>query len=173
MGSGSSVAYPLKPKQPLNGMFASLREMYSNFSQAVEVKVSSTSIRCMNKPEDVLLVPHEGEWISENQADSYFQVHLLTKKADIHAYTIKTYNSEKGTTHLKSWKIEVSENGYDWRVLDQVQNCEELNAPSAIFSKNVSPLGAHSYIRITMTDKNWFGTNCMCLENFEIFGNLL
>ena len=173
MGGGPSVAYPLKEKDPLNGMFASLKEMYSSFSEYAEVTVSSTGIRCMNKPEQVIQGPYEGEWLSENQSPSWFQVHLKTRKADIHGYSIKTYSGEKNTTHLKGWKLEVSENGFDWSLVDTVENCEVLNAPNAIFSKHVTSVGAHSYIRITMTDKNWFGTNCMTIANFEIFGNLV
>ena len=173
MGGGSSVAYPLKEKTPLNGMFKSINEMFPNLSEAVEVSVSSTSVRCMTKPEQVIQGPYDGEWSSENQTNSWYQVHLLNRKADIYGYTIKTYDGDKNTTHMKSWKIEVSENGFDWRLLDSVENCEILNSPNAIFSKHVAPIGAHTYVRITMTDKNWFGTNCMTLSNFEIFGNLL
>ena len=172
-GGGSKVQYPLKETAPLSGMFNGMRILNDgSLKGIVDVKVSSKSSRCINEPIQIVEGPYDGEFTSENQPDQWVEIHVLSKKFDILGYTIKTYSGAKNQMHMKGWKIEVSNDGFDWALLDKEENVETLNDKNAVFSKNVLSVGSYSHIRISMLGKNCFGTNCMSLSNFEVFGNM-
>ncbi|EAY12197.1 hypothetical protein TVAG_004030 [Trichomonas vaginalis G3] len=173
MGGGSSVAYPLKKEAPLNGIFAAMRKANGGkVGNEVKVKVSSKSVRCFADPMDVVGPSNDNEWTSENEDNSWIEITFATKKVELHGYTLKTFQGGKGSTHPRSWKVEVSNDGVDYRQVDQVTETDELNNSNKTFSKVIQPTGQFSIVRFTMTGKNSFGSNCFTLANIELFGNL-
>lgn len=173
MGGGNSIAYPLRKEAPLNGIFAAIRKANGGkIGNEIKVKVSSKSVRCFVDPIDVVGPASDSEWTSENEDSSWIEITFATKKVELFGYTLKTFQGGKGSTHARSWKVEVSNNGLDYREADQVKDTDELNNPNKTFSKAVQPTGLYSIIRFTMTGKNSFGSNCFTLANTELFGNL-
>ena len=175
MGANSSSRFSFNKSKPFNGIFSYLNKINngnSHLKGILEIKVSSLGVRCVYKPEEVINSEFEGEWSSENINNSWFLINFKDKKVDVRGYSIKTYNGSTNGTHLKSWKLEGSNDEETWIKLDEVTNCIELNKPKGVFSKEITSFGYFQYIRIFQTDKNCFGSNTMTISNLELFGNL-
>lgn len=138
----------------------------------VDVTVSSTSPRCYGKPEQVLDINFDGDWTSNNDPNSYYQIQFRNIKAQLTGYTIQTNEGNAGTTHAKSWKLEGSNDGFQWATLDNVSNSSELNGKFKHVARSFNPVGWHKYFKITQTDKNNFGSNAFTIHRIEFFGQI-
>lgn len=174
-GGGSKCMFPYKNGKPFNGIFDYLTKAYGGNPQTtghVEVSSSGTSVRSVSKIEDVISERNTGEWASNNESNSWIEFNFKDHKLLLTAYTIQTFGGDVGNMHMKSWKLESSEDGYNWTMLDQVSECNEINRPNAILTRPITMTGSKNIFRITMTDKNYFGTYTMCLKRIEFFGNI-
>jgi hypothetical protein len=177
MGGGSTaVKFLPKKGKPLEGVinfYASLCTENPHKEGKITVTASSTGPRCVTKPEQVL-VPHSGgEWTSANEPESWFQVHFAECSIELAAYTIQTFPGRTGTTHLKSWKLEGSKDGFGWIEVDSVPPCEDLNSPNAIITRNIAKgTGFYKDFKLTQLTANHFGTQCLTLDRIEFFGQL-
>jgi hypothetical protein len=173
MGGSPSNNFPLRPKKPFDGILAHLTTEYHGNPQStglVSLTSSSTGPRCVTKLEEIL-VPHTtGEWSSANEANSFVNLQFKRFTVLLSGYSIQTFQGRKGTTHLRSWVLEGSTDGYDWVELDRVGPCEDLNGPNAIVSRNVPKKEFFSEFRLTQNEANHFGTQCLTIQRIELFG---
>lgn len=72
-------------------------------------------------------------------------------------YSIKSFEGEKNDCHLKSWDIEVSDDGEYWNVIDQHKNCSTLNGNWFVDTFCVQSNDFSNYVRIRQTDEPWGG----------------
>jgi hypothetical protein len=175
-GGSSKGVFHLNPKKPFNGIIAHFTALEYQGNPArkgyAKVTASSTGPRCMAQPENVLDVSYDGEWSSNNAAESWICVEFLKHQIELSAYSIQTFSGRTGTTHMKSWRIEASNEGVDWVNLDQVQDDASLNHPNAIMSRKTKLMGCFRMFRIYQMSSNWFGTNCLTLKRIEFFGKV-
>jgi hypothetical protein len=126
----------------------------------------------MSQPENVLDASYEGEWSTNNESESWIAVEFLKHQIELTDYSIQTFAGREGTTHLKSWRLEASNDGIEWITLDQVMDSPLLNQPNAIASRRTRAMGCFRRFRIYQMGPNWFGTNCLTLKRIEIFGKV-
>jgi len=172
MGAADSNTFQLDSKKPFSGIIKHLHDKSEYDYSSIKVTASGQSVRSYGKPEEVISPKFEGEWTSNNEQNSWFMVEFKNHKIEVCGYTIKTYNGTTNGTHMKSWIVEGSTDGVAWITIDAVTNSQDLNKSDAILSKTIRPIGEHSLIRIKQTDKNHFGTHCMSLARFELFGTI-
>lgn len=167
--------FPYKNGKPFNGIFDYLYKAYNGNPQAtghVDVTSSSTSVRSVSKIEEVIAERNGGEWASNNEENLWIEFNFKDRSVLLTAYTIQTFSGDTGNMHMKSWKLEASNDGYDWVTLDEVSNNTELNKPNAIITRPCTSSEPKKVFRIMMTDKNYFGTYTLTLRRVEFFGNI-
>jgi hypothetical protein len=173
MGGGSSTDFPLRPGQPLSGLFAHFTKEYRSNPQAaglLEVSGTAKSSRCFGRIEDILVPRQGGEWTSANEAGAFVLLAFTRVTVRLSAYAIKTFSGRAGTAHLRSWRLEGSPDGYDWAELDCVDGSDALNAPDAVVARTVRKADFFSQFRLTQTAANHFGSNCLTIQQIEFFG---
>jgi hypothetical protein len=85
-------------------------------------------------------------------------------------YTIRKSRSQD-LSHPKSWRVETSADGKNWRVVASEGNDGSLNYAYATFSV---PSGEECrFIRLVNIGKNSRGDDCLCISAWEIFGILV
>ena len=58
-------------------------------------------------------------------------------------------------SHIKNWKIEISNDGNNWDVIDEHSNCSDLNRPSGIKIFNVKTSNFARYCRFHHEGEYW------------------
>ena len=80
------------------------------------------------------------------------------------------WNANSG--HLKSWILEVSNDGQNYIEIDRHENCDLLHGPLKTASFKVSCLTPQRFVRLTQIGSNWIGNYCLCLNQIEFSGVL-
>jgi hypothetical protein len=90
-------------------------------------------------------------------------------------YTIRTNNGDgdPAYSHLKSWLVETSVDGENWREVDREENNNQLNGPLFTATFAVAGGGECRFIRLVNIGRNHFGNDCLCISAWEIFGSLI
>jgi hypothetical protein len=88
-------------------------------------------------------------------------------------YTIRSYFGLPGGLHLKSWVVETSVDGENWREVAREEDNEQLNGSRFTGTFTVAGGGACRFIRLVNIGRNHNGDDCLCISAWEIFGSLL
>ncbi len=88
-------------------------------------------------------------------------------------YSIRSCNQGKDWYHLRSWKIEGSNDSVSWTRLDH-RVTDELNDKSVerTFSCNEASNEFFRYLKLTQTGKNCYGDDLLTLATIEFFGTV-
>jgi hypothetical protein len=87
-------------------------------------------------------------------------------------YAVRTYDWPVGWCHLKSWVVEISEDGKDWREVDHKEGNADLNGPSLCKTYVVGG-SVCRFIRLVNIGRNHYGEDRIAIHASEIFGRLL
>jgi hypothetical protein len=87
-------------------------------------------------------------------------------------YTIRTYEYGPGHSHLKSWLVETSADGENWREVAREENNEQLNGIYFTATFAVAGGGECRFIRLVNIGRNHFGDDQLNISAWEIFGSL-
>ena len=157
-----------------NGIFAKLsQDSHGNVHEnhIVTISASSTS-HCF--PYQVANTNEWNDcWISQNKPDQWIQFDFINKVVMLQHYTIKTHRYSKGSCHLKSWKVEGSNDGELWEVIDKEDNdlLNEENKEATFECQKKD--GAFRYIRLLQTGPNHRGDHMLALTRIEFYGFLI
>jgi hypothetical protein len=89
-------------------------------------------------------------------------------------YTIRTSIGDRGWTHLKSWLVETSADGENWREVAREEDNKQLNnGRSFTATFPVAGGGGCRFIRLVNIGRNHMGNDCLAISAWEIFGNLI
>jgi hypothetical protein len=88
-------------------------------------------------------------------------------------YAIRTYDWDPGGSHLKSWLVETSADGERWREVAREEDNKQLNGYRCIGTFPVADCGECRFIRLVNIGKNHWGSDCLVISAWEIFGSLL
>ena len=75
--------------------------------------------------------------------------------------------------HLKSWLVEVSEDGQNWREVDHKEDNEDIDGESRTRTFAVAGGDACRFIRLVQIGTNHSGDDRLWIEAWEIFGALI
>jgi hypothetical protein len=98
--------------------------------------------------------------------------HFKEKRIVPTHYTIRTYYSDPGHEHLKSWLVETSEDGKSWREAAREENNKQLNGERFTGKFAVTVGWACRFIRLVQIGKNHGGNDWLIMAAWEIFGSL-
>jgi hypothetical protein len=89
-------------------------------------------------------------------------------------YTIRTHcYSGPGSEHLKSWLVETSTDGENWREVAREENNKQLNGSRFTATFAVAGGGEYRFIRLVNIGRNHLETDALLISAWEIFGNLI
>ena len=94
-------------------------------------------------------------------------------------YSIKSYNRSQNYEHLRSWVVEVSNDGEEFKEIDSHSDDPTLNNSNSVGTFNISK-GSNKfyrYIRIRQTNYSWYGypnnnNHQYYIQFIEFFGKL-
>ena len=82
-----------------------------------------------------------------------------------------------GNNQPKTWVLEGSKDGQDWRILDEQKNNSSLRGTSKVqlfpISKEKNNQESFEYIRIRQTGPNCLNANYFELNSVEFYGQLI
>jgi hypothetical protein len=87
-------------------------------------------------------------------------------------YTIRTNLGDSDSRHLKSWLVETSADGENWREVAHEEDNGQLNG--RWFTGTFAVAGGREcrFIRLVNIGRNHFGNDCLEISAWEIFGTL-
>jgi hypothetical protein len=89
-------------------------------------------------------------------------------------YTIRSeYDDRSNSINLRSWAVEVSNDGRNWQQIDRRENNRDLNGYNLTKTFAVQKEEMGRYVRLVNIGRNHHGTNALCLTAWELFGTLV
>ena len=92
----------------------------------------------------------------------------------MNSYMIKSRHGGGGSAYLKSWHIEISDDGNNWTQIDKRTNVSELNGHDNVHVFNISMTKPFRFIKLT-ADQNWFDSSHhgFGVANIEFYGKII
>ena len=114
------------------------------------------------------------DFCSRSMEGAWFCIDFKDRRIMPLHYSIRTFVFGPGSTHLRSWAVEISKTGEDWIEIDRRVNTDDLNG---IFSEKTYEVekpedGEFRFIRLKMIDRNHSGSYDLVCSAFEVFGAL-
>jgi hypothetical protein len=88
-------------------------------------------------------------------------------------YTIRTYDAGSSMFHLKSWLVETSADGEDWREVGREEDNKQLAGRDFTGTFAVAGGVECRFIRLVNIGRNHYGSDCVMISAWEIFGRLI
>jgi hypothetical protein len=88
-------------------------------------------------------------------------------------YTIRTYDGAPGGFHLKSWLVETSADGENWREVAREEDNGQLSGKWSRGTFAIAGGGECRFIRLVNIGRNHRGSGGLCISVWEIFGSLI
>ena len=170
------VPPPLFPPK-LDGVIAHLTlECRGNVHDKgiVDVTASSADGGSDYHPKNVVELGTNSSYCSNNDEDSWICYDFKERRVIPTSYSVRSERSGPGWYHLKSWVIEVSNDGSSWTEIDRRDNNNDLNGSYATANFNISKVPSESFrfFRLRQTEKNHRGDYFVWISSLEIFGTL-
>ena len=170
------VPPPLLPAK-LDGIIAQLtRECDGNPHDKGVVNVISSSTNTVAHPKCAADLWTNSPYMSVCEND-WICYDFIERRVIPTSYSVRSGQCwRQGFTedeHLKSWVIEVSNDGYSWTEIDRQDN-NDLNGKYATANFKISRIPSESFqfFRLRQTGKNHQGTDGFRITALEIFGTL-
>lgn len=164
-------------KNPLNGIFHHLTQISNGNIQKNQTIEITCSRKCCGNFESIVEYSNSSGWIHINGTPSprWLQIDFKSRKIKINSYVIKTAIQNEGNKkHIRSWKLEISNDGNKWEKIDQRDDVSELNGINKMKSFNVSTEHMpFRFIRIITDKNNWYSSDGFEIGKLELFGELL
>lgn len=162
---------------PFNGIFHHLTEVSNGniqTNQTIEIKASNL---CCGSYETLVDFQNTEGYthVSGNHSPRWLQIDFKTRKVQIDSYLIKSPKSQdsSGACKLKSWKVEVSNDGLKWDMIDERENVSELNGDhKLVFFKIKTITEPVRFFRIISNQDNWNNSGGFNISKLELFGNI-
>jgi serine/threonine protein kinase len=161
--------------QPFDGIFAHwTAEHRDNVAKLGLVGITGNSVEKSRDADLMELVNFQWTkcWTSSNSPNSWIQFDFGFRQVTVSMYTIKTYSSGKGYSHLKSWVLEGKGKTGNWVELDSRVDCADLNGRYKVQMFQVPVPVECQVLRIRQTGVNHHGDHYLILTNVEFFGDV-
>lgn len=162
--------------KPLDGIIAHLtRECGGNVHDKGVVAVTASSVYSNDcEPKNAADLGSDSEFFSKNELDAWICYDFKERRVAPTSYTVKSYNFGPGGRHLKSWALEVSNDGSSWAVVDRRDNNSDLNGSHATHNFPLSHVPGESFrfVRLRQTGPNHLSVYYVSITALEIFGTI-
>jgi hypothetical protein len=88
-------------------------------------------------------------------------------------YAIRTNGNFSGSCHLKSWLVETSADGENWREVAREEDNKQLNGKYFTGTFAVAGGGECRFVRLVNIGKNHWKTDQIRIHAWEVFGSLI
>jgi hypothetical protein len=168
--------FHLKPidfdsSRPFDGIIASLtRECGGNVHTRGIVSITTTG-NCRNRCYQVADYDWGDYWYGYDNSAAWIQFDFKDRLVSVRDYSIKSDGN--AGCHLLRWKLEGSNDGDSWTLLDQ-RNTQDLNGSRVVKSYECEPSqsAVYRFVRLTQTGPNSSNDRHLMLSNIEFFGAL-
>ena len=161
-----------------DGIIAHLtRECGGNVHKKGVVNVTASS--CYGdsfKPENAVDLGSDEPFASKDSPNSWLCYDFKERRVAPKSYTIRSWGAVAGYNHIKSWVLEVSNDGSEgsWQVVDLRENNNDLNGgfSTGIFALTTPQSGMFRFVRLRLTGKTHRGDDMLEICALELFGAL-
>lgn len=136
------------------------------------IEVTSNSICGSCHPKKLLDFNENGYYTANGYNGARVCFDFKDRRVKLTNYSIKSYSSGANGPHLKSWTIEVSNDGQTWKKIDEHKDCQTLNGPRITGTFEVQPNDFSRYIRLNQTDGTWGSGYYLYIYYIEFYGFL-
>lgn len=115
-----------------------------------------------------------GGWVHVYASPSprWIQYDFKSREIQINAYQLKS--SGRGSDdYLKSWRMEISDDGSKWDKIDEQNNVTELNGQDLTKLFNVQMTKPFRFIRIATETPAFSGNNYFSIGKLEFYGKII
>lgn len=158
-----------KDKEDFNGIITYLTaKTGGNIHDNGTIAVSSNSYF---SPPKYLLDFNCDAYYQAGKADAWVLFDFKELKVKITSYSIMSNSGGENLYHLKSWDLEVSNDGVNWTKIDERRDHPKLNGSYATGTFEVRPNDYSRYVRIHQIDDPW-GGGYLWFYYMEFYGYL-
>lgn len=159
-------------ENPMNGVVAYFKSLSNSRTVKEEDIVITTSSIANNSPIQLSDFEWNEYFYTSNRPNSWIQYELKHNKLALTGYTLRSVGHQ--THFLRNWKLEGSEDGHTWTILDQQENNQSLNSDHGVLAISLEEKSnPMRYFRITQTGPTSDNLNLFILSNLELFGGLI
>lgn len=115
---------------------------------------------------------------SENRRESWFCYDFKERRVQPTSYSVRSCCNDAGGHHLKSWVVEVSNDGQEWIEIDRHENNNDLNGRHVVRNFNLAnpQTGSFRFFRLKQigpSHNQIVGvSDCLVITSLEVFGFL-
>lgn len=166
-------------RNPLNGIFQYLtKKTGGNIQNNKTIEISCSKLCCGTIDTIVNLNDSKGHThVNGSPTPRWLKVDFKNRKIHLNSYVIKSCDKQSygGDFYaLKSWKIEISNDGSSWNLIDTRENVSELNGELKMQVFNIT--NKHEpfrFIRIITDKDNWQCADGFVIGRLELFGQII
>jgi hypothetical protein len=117
---------------------------------------------------------NDSVFVSGKDPNQWLAYDFKEKRVRITHYAIRSrFDGWVNSNNLKSWVIEVSEDGFDWTVVDQKKDNDELNGTNIIKVFGLESEAEGRLVRLRQTGPAHSGKYFIAISGFELYGSVL
>lgn len=136
-------------------------------NQTIIISSNSINSDCYH-PKNLVDFTNNNIYHSKNEKDVKICFDFKDKAIQLSSYSIKSYDTNKDNSgHLKSWVIEVSNDGENWTVVDDHNDDPSLNGPNITKNFQVKKQlnNFYQFVQLRSTGYNW----CSSINYYYIY----
>ncbi|KAK8888785.1 hypothetical protein M9Y10_033524 [Tritrichomonas musculus] len=135
------------------------------------IKVTSNNYSSSWEPWNLLDFDKDNGYSPGGNWDVYVCYDFKEKKVKITNYSINSIKGNNDGHHLKSWVVEVSDDGNKWTTIDEQKDSKKLKGKNLSATFDVEPSDYSRYVRLRNTAEPW-GGNDLWFSSLEFYGYL-
>lgn len=172
MKQNPSQTYVYNKKNKFNEILNSLNKKTNGNIQKNKTIEISCSYLCAGSYESFIdFNDKNGYLLVTRSAPRWIQYDFRNLRVQINSYIIKSCSSRIDI--IRSWRIEISDDGLEWEIVDQREDETELKQTGGMKLFNIQMTKPFRFIRI-ITDKTDFnGFDQFSINKLEFFGNII
>ena len=152
---GISLIY--KEGQEFNGIIKYLTDKTGgNIHDNGTIEITSNSYYAGDHPSNLLDFNVKTQYESPRK-EAWICFDFKKMKVKITNYSIKSSEGGQSSCHLKSWDLEVSNDGDNWIKIDHHSNCSTLNGDGFVGTFDAQQNEFAQFVRLRQTDDPWGG----------------
>lgn len=179
--SNDSLPIEFDKSHPFDGIIRYVLTTSETGKPNIKLFSSSVWTTCNNRENyfkltNLLQLDNEHScWYSHGSPDQWVLYDFSPRALKITGYTLRTSGGNKGSGHLKSWKIDVSNDNKNWVCIDERHDVDQLNDNYATFSivSGIHCDQFYRFVRITQIGKNHHNDYSFILSCCEFYGEIV
>jgi hypothetical protein len=169
--------FPFNPKVELDGIIAGLtRQVDGNVADKGVVDVNASG--CLDParflPKFAADLLSNSVFVSTKDPNQWLAYDFKERKVRITHYAIRSrFDGWVNSNNLKSWVIEVSQDGNDWTIVDEKQDNNDLNGTNLVKAYELKEEVEARQVRLRQTGPAHSGKYFLAISGFEVFGTVI